>query len=43
MKIVILNGSPRKNGTVATLLKAVTEPLSTTHETQWIDVCRLDM
>ncbi|MDZ7665947.1 MAG: flavodoxin family protein [Desulfotignum sp.] len=43
MKILILNGSPRKNGTVATLLKAVAEPLSTPHETEWIDVCRLDM
>jgi multimeric flavodoxin WrbA len=43
MKIVILNGSPRKNGTVATLLKAVAAPLSTRHETEWIDVCKLDM
>jgi len=43
MKIVILNGSPRKTGTVATLLKAVAAPLSTPHETEWIDVCRLDM
>ena len=43
MKIVILNGSPRKNGTVSTLLKAVAAPLSTPHETEWIDVCRLDM
>jgi multimeric flavodoxin WrbA len=43
MKIVILNGSPRKNGTVATLLKAVAAPLSTSHETEWIDVRRLDM
>ena len=43
MKIVILNGSPRKTGTVATLLKAVAAPMSTPHETEWIDVCRLDM
>jgi multimeric flavodoxin WrbA len=43
MKILILNGSPRKNGTVATLLKAVAEPITNTHETEWIDVCRLDM
>lgn len=43
MKILILNGSPRKNGTVATLLKAVTAPLSARHETEWIDVCRLNM
>jgi putative NADPH-quinone reductase len=43
MKIVILNGSPRKNGTVATILKAVAVPLSPSHETEWIDVCKLDM
>ncbi len=43
MKILILNGSPRKNGTVATLLKAVAEPITNKHETEWIDVCKLDM
>ena len=43
MKILVLNGSPRKNGTVASLLQAVTEPLSTEHEVEWIDVCKLNM
>lgn len=43
MKILILNGSPRKNGTVATLLKALSAPLPPGHDTEWINVCRLDM
>ena len=42
MKILVLNGSPRKSGTVATLLKCVIQPLSE-HEVEWIDVCSLDM
>ncbi len=43
MKILVLNGSPRPNGTVASLLKAVTEPLSTGHDIEWINVCGLHM
>ncbi len=43
MKILVLNGSPRKNGTVALLLKAVTEPLSAQHEVEWVDVSGLNM
>jgi len=43
MKILVLNGSPRQNGTVVSLLKAITEPLSAEHQVQWIDVCRLNM
>ncbi len=43
MKILVLNGSPRKNGTIASLLKAVTEPLSSGHDVEWIDVCELNM
>jgi hypothetical protein len=43
MKILVLNGSYRKNGTVASLLKCVTEPLSSEHELEWIDVCKLNM
>jgi putative NADPH-quinone reductase len=43
MKILVLNGSPRKNGTVFSLLKAITEPLSSEHEIEWIDVCKLNM
>ena len=43
MKILVLNGSHRKNGTVASLLKSVTEPLSGKHEIELIDVCKLNM
>lgn len=43
MKILVLNGSPRKSGTVASLLEAVTENLSGDHEIEWIDVCELKM
>ncbi len=43
MKILVLNGSPRKNGTVASLLKSVTEPLSAEHDIEWIDVCKLNV
>ncbi|MBF0202463.1 MAG: flavodoxin family protein [Desulfamplus sp.] len=43
MKILVLNGSHRKNGTVASLLKSVMEPLSGEHEIEWIDVCKLNM
>ncbi len=43
MKILVLNGSPRQNGMVASLLKTVTEPLSAEHIVEWIDVCRLNM
>ena len=43
MKILVLNGSYRKSGTVASLLKYVTEPLSAEHEIEWIDVCKLNM
>jgi len=32
MKKLVLNGSPRKNGTVASLLEALTEPLAAGHE-----------
>jgi multimeric flavodoxin WrbA len=41
MKTLVLNGSPRKRGTVASLLKAVTEPLTGEHDVEWIDVCKL--
>ena len=42
MKILVLNGSHRKSGTVASLLKSVTEPLLAEHEIEWIDVCKLN-
>lgn len=38
MKIVVLNGSPRKGGTVAQLLKSVVEGLRKTHTITWINV-----
>ena len=43
MKIVVLNGSPRKNGTVASMLKSISEPISADHDIDWIDVCKLNM
>jgi multimeric flavodoxin WrbA len=43
MKILVLNGSPRKAGTVVLLLEAVTDPLSAEHEIEWIDVFKLNM
>src|SRR6056297_1592866 len=43
MKILVLNGSPRQNGTVASLLAFVTESLSTDQTIEWIDVCELNM
>jgi multimeric flavodoxin WrbA len=43
MKALVLNGSQRKNGTVATLLKHVTEGLPVGSEVDWIDVCKLNM
>ena len=43
MKILVLNGGPRKKGTVATLLKAVADGASERHEVEWIDVYDLKM
>ncbi len=43
MRVLVLNGSPRKNGTVATLLKYVTDGVSGDHEIDWVDVCKLNM
>ena len=43
MKILVLNGSPRSNGTVVSLLKSVTESLPAEHDIEWIDVCKLNM
>lgn len=37
MKILVLNGSPRKKGTIATLLKAVADGASERHEVGWIE------
>lgn len=43
MKVLVLNGSPRKNGTVSSLLEALAEPLSAEHEIEWVEVCKLNM
>jgi NAD(P)H-dependent FMN reductase len=43
MKILVLNGSPRKNGTVASLLRAVADGLDSEHHVDWIDVYDLNM
>ena len=42
MKVLVLNGSPRKEGTVATLLRAVAEGAGR-HEVEWVDVYDLKM
>jgi multimeric flavodoxin WrbA len=41
MKALVLNGSPKKNGTVASLLRHVTQGLP--GDVEWVDVCQLDM
>lgn len=41
--IVILNGSPRKNGNVVHMLKAVAEGASNKYEIKWFDVCYLNI
>ncbi|HVO65487.1 MAG TPA: flavodoxin family protein [Syntrophales bacterium] len=43
MNVVILNGSPQKKGTVATLLRAVEEGVSEKHKVDWINVYDLKM
>lgn len=44
MKILVLNGSPRKKGTVATLLTCLAEGAAQRgHQIEWIDVCTLKM
>ena len=41
MPVLVLNGSPHTNGTVSTLLKDMTDGISSGHEIEWIDVCDL--
>lgn len=43
MNIIALNGSPQKNGTVATMLRLVTSHISPEHDVKWIDVYDLKM
>jgi len=43
MKVLVLNGSPKKNGTVTSLLQHVTQGLPEGTDVEWIDVCKLNM
>jgi multimeric flavodoxin WrbA len=43
MNILDLNGSPRRNGNVASLLKMVTEGISDQHQVEWINIYYLKM
>lgn len=44
MKLLFINGSPRKKGTVVHLLKIIKEEIDENrHETEWIDVYDLQM
>jgi multimeric flavodoxin WrbA len=43
MKVLVLNGSPKKKGTVATLLRAIAEGAQEKHELEWVDLYSLDM
>ncbi|MDD3365093.1 MAG: NAD(P)H-dependent oxidoreductase [Syntrophomonas sp.] len=43
MRILVLNGSPRKNGTVANLLKSVVDGISNRYEVEWINVYELNI
>jgi multimeric flavodoxin WrbA len=43
MKVLILNGSPRRDGSTAAVLKAVYAGASVAHEVEWVDVNRIDL
>ena len=43
MQVLILNGSPRKKGTVSMLLKSISDAVSQKHEVEWVDVYDLKM
>ncbi len=43
MNILVLNGSPRKHGTVATLLRAAAGGIAANHLVEWIDVYSLSV
>ena len=42
MRVLILNGSPRKKGTVATLLKSISDGASQKHDVEWINIYELN-
>lgn len=43
MKVLVLNGSPRKKGTVATLLRAVSDGAAEKYDVEWVDLYDLEM
>lgn len=43
MKILILNGSPRKNGSTASILKQIAEGIAKEHKIEWIDTFELSV
>jgi NAD(P)H-dependent FMN reductase len=43
MRVLVLNGSPRKTGTVATLLRSLVRPVSEGLDVDWVDVYDLKM
>ncbi|MEQ8176175.1 MAG: flavodoxin family protein [Syntrophomonadaceae bacterium] len=43
MRIAALNGSPKKNGTVAKLMREVIAGINEQFDIEWVDVCSLDM
>lgn len=43
MRILVLNGSPQKSGTVATLLKEVVKGVAKNHQVEWVDIYDLKM
>ena len=43
MKVLILNASPRKNGTTTKILSAIKKGLLKKHQVEWVDIARLDM
>lgn len=43
MKVLILNGSPRKKGTIAKLLKALSDSMPEKCEIEWVDIYDLKM
>ena len=43
MKVIILNGGPRKNGVTYRVLKAIEGGISAANTTEWVDVYDLSI
>lgn len=43
MKVIILNGSPRKGGSVSAVLHTIRDELAGLHDVDWVEVCELQM